>query len=334
MMTITHRTRLALTYLTIIMVLSVGFSYIFYHEATQAANTGFIRQASQLRNNLYFASPDVLQRIRDEGINKFNDNVLARLFLLNLFMLLAGGALSFYLARLSLEPLEESLEAQSRFTSDAAHELRTPLTVMKTEAEIALRAKNITTAEAKDILGSNLEEISKLQALTDALLRLAKNNSADSSDWKQVKITEVLNVAAERVEQQAKKRKIEFKLPSPSSVVVRGDKDQLAELFVILFDNAIKYGNDKTSVEVTALKNDSNIVIAVTDQGIGIDSKDLPHVFERFYRADQSRTKTNTDGYGLGLSVAEAIARSHGGTIAAASKAGEGTTFTVTLPRK
>lgn len=330
----TPRNRLAVTYLSIIMVLSLGFSVIFYTQTTRAAGVGFRRQAHQLRDNLYFIPTRSIERIRDDGIDRFNDNVLARLIFLNTGMLLVGGFVSYYLAKRSLEPMEEALAAQSRFTSDAAHELRTPLTAMKTEIEVGLRSKSLKSEETKEILRSNLEEIAKLETLTEALLRLAKNaHQPDPDSWKTVKITEVINTAASRVEPQAAKRNITFELPPASKVSIRADYDQLVELFVVLLENSVKYGASNTAVTVTALQNDSNVVVSVVDKGIGISKKDLPHIFDRFYRADQSRNKTDSNGYGLGLSVAEAIVKSHNGTIAASSKQNDGTVFTVTLPR-
>jgi len=331
---LSHRTRLALTYLGIIMVLSLGFSTIFYNQSTREVGAGYKFQTNELHDNLYFTPPSTIERIRDNGLDRFRVNLLWRLFILNLTMLVAGAIVSFYLAERSLEPLEEAMAAQGRFTSDAAHELRTPLTAMKAEIEVALRSKKLTDKDAREILESNLEEIVKLENLTAALLRLAKNShSADTSTWKSVKITEVLKDAAARVDTQLKASHMKMDLPEPATTTVRGDRDQLVELFVILMDNAIKYGTEKTTVTVTANKDDGNVVVTVADKGIGIKESELPHIFERFYRADQSRTKSRITGYGLGLSVARAITDAHDGTIAANSKAGEGTTFTVTLPR-
>ncbi len=329
----TPRNRLALTYLSIIMVLSISFSAGFYHDSSRAAGHGFKSQASALRNNIYFAPPGTVGRIRDAGIDRFNNSLLTRLVFLNIFMLGAGTLVSYYLAKRSLEPMEEAMAAQSRFTSDAAHELRTPLTAMKTEIEVGLRSKKLQSEEAKEILGSNLEEIAKLEILTEALLRLAKNShQPDPDSWKIVKITDVLRAAVERVEPQAINRGITFDLPSASKATLKADRDQLVELFVILMDNAVKYGTDNTAVTVTALRSDEEFVISITDKGMGIAAKDLPHIFDRFYRADQSRNKSKTSGYGLGLSVAQAIVKSHNGKISASSKPSEGTTFTVILP--
>jgi signal transduction histidine kinase len=329
------RNKLALTYLVIIMVLSISFSVVFYNESTREAGSGFRQQALELRDNLYFTPSTTIDRIRDKGIDQFRANLLWRLTMLNVGMLAAGTAVSLYLARRSLEPMEAAIERQSRFTSDAAHELRTPLTAMKTEIEVALRASKLSTVDTKELLKSNLEEVGKLETLTDALLRLAKNgDQPDVSLWKPTKITDVIAAAAERVRLQADKRHITLKLPAPSRTSLKADFDQLVELFVILFDNAVKYGRDNTEVAVQAHLDNDTIIVSVVDQGIGIANKDLPHIFERFYRADQSRTKTHISGYGLGLSVAEAIVHTHGGTISAESVQGSSTTFTVRLPKE
>lgn len=331
---LSHRTRLALTYLSIIMVLSIGFSAIFYHESTREVGAGFRRQASQLRKNVYFATPSVIERIRDDGLDDFRSSLFWRLVYLNIIMLAAGTIVSMYLAERSLEPLEEAMAAQGRFTSDAAHELRTPLTAMKTEIEVALRSGKLADKESREILESNLEEIVKLESLTAALLRLARNaHTTDNSGWQEVAVTEILRDAAERVSLPLKENDMTIDLPEPAITAVHGDRDQLVELFVILLDNAIKYGTKKTAITVTAGKDDGQVIVRVSDKGVGILESDLSHIFERFYRADQSRTKTKSTGYGLGLSVAEAIVEAHNGTLKADSQTGKGTTFTVALPK-
>jgi two-component system sensor histidine kinase CiaH len=327
------RTRLALTYLSIIMILSLGFSVLLYQQSTNVVGFGYRRQANQLRSNIYFAPPDMVNHIRDDGIHRFRNELTGKLILINFSMLIVGGFLSYYLAKRSLEPLEESIEAQSRFTSDAAHELRTPLTAMKTEIEVAIRSKKLQSKDAHDVLVSNLEEITKLELLIDSLLRLAKNGHLpNAEDWSLVKVHEVLKTATDRILPQANMRDITIKETQRVDVSIIGDKAQLIELFVVLLDNAVKYGTEKTDITINVAHNDKNITVTIRDKGIGIRPEDLPHIFERFYRADQSRSKSITSGYGLGLSVAQAIVATHKGTIVVHSKLGEGTSFAVTLP--
>lgn len=327
------RTRLALTYLAIIMLLTAGFSVIFYYQTMNEAGFGLQRQENQLRENLYFTTPDGLQRIRNEEIDRFRDNLIGRLVLVNAGMLIVGGVASYFLARRSLRPLEQALDAQTRFTSDAAHELRTPLTAMKTEIDVALRSKKLSTSEARDVLRSSKEEIAKLETLTAALLRLAKGaDTIDRTYWRDYKLSDILNASYGRLEDKAAKRRIEVNLPK-TRLAIHGDPDQLVELFVTLLGNAIKYSHEGSKVDMTAVDTEDTVRVSVIDNGIGITEVDMPHIFERFYRADQSRNKTRADGYGLGLSLAEAIVRAHGGKITVKSEYNTGSTFTVELPK-
>ena len=327
------RNRLAFTYLVIIMALSIGFSGIFYHQSTSANNNGLRRQAGQLGPNIFFSTPSAMERIRRDGQAEFNRNLLTRLILLNAGMLLAGAFTSLYLARRSLEPLEESMIAQSRFTSDAAHELRTPLTAMKTEIEVALRSGKISAAEAREILTSNLEEIEKLDSLTNALLRLARSQQQpDVGSLPVVEIDDSFKAALARIDDQSQERKIRLDVPEAIPFKVHGDVGQLTELFVVLLDNAIKYSPEKSTITVKATKSGDSIAIEIKDKGIGIKPEDLPHIFERFYRADQSRNKNIASGYGLGLSLAESIMKAHDGVIKVASNPGKGTTFILEFP--
>lgn len=329
----TARTRLALTYLAIIMALSIGFSVIFYLQSTSEVSFGLRRQATQLQSNLFFTTPDGIATIRDIELSRFRDNLLAKLILINAGMLVIGGVASYYLALRSLRPLEQALQAQSRFTSDAAHELRTPLTAMKTESEVALRSRKISTAEAKELLRSNLEEIGKLEILTSALLRLARSaEKIDTSHWQDYKLLDILKAAQTRLSDKAGQKNIKIKLPK-TTLVVHGDPDQLTELFVTLLGNAVKYSHDDSEVTVAASADSASVRVDIIDKGIGIAEVDMPHIFERFYRADQSRNKTKADGYGLGLSLAEAIVRAHGGEIRVKSIYGKGSIFTVVLPK-
>ncbi|MDQ3123231.1 MAG: HAMP domain-containing histidine kinase [bacterium] len=328
------RLRLTLTYLSIIMALTLGFSAIFYNQSISEAHSNLQRQESQLRDYLYFTNPRNVQRIQSAQLRTFQNNLLNKLAILNFIMVLLGACISYLLARISLRPLEETLIQQSRFTSDAAHELRTPLTAMKTEIEVALRAKKISSAEATELLNSNLEEIAKLESLTAALLRLAKSSeNIDKSHFDNFKLSDILQEAYERLADKAATRSISISLPNTKAVVL-GDSDQLVELFVPLFGNAIKYSHENSEITVAVQETENKVNVEVKDVGIGIAEVDLPHIFERFYRADQSRNKTAAEGYGLGLSLAQSIAEAHGGKITAKSEYGKGSTFTVVLPKQ
>lgn len=327
------RTRLALTYLAIIMVLTLGFSTAFYYQSINEANNNLLRQQNQLSEYLFFTTPEGISNIQAAELAAFKSNLFKRLALLNIGMLVLGTVVSSILARRSLRPLEEAFASQSRFTSDAAHELRTPLTAMKTEIEVALRDKKLKLAESNKVLESNLEEIAKLQSLTDALLRLAHSGEKiDKSNWQTYSLNDILGSARERLSTKAAKKKIKINLPN-NSMTIYGDPDQLVELFVTLLGNAIKYSPERSEVDVKAKRHEGKVCVDVIDRGVGITEVDLPHIFERFYRADTARSNGSAEGYGLGLSLAEAIVQAHGGKISVKSKYGKGSTFTVSLPK-
>ena len=129
----------------------------------------------------------------------------------------------------------------------------------------------------------------------------------------------------------AKKKNISIAAKIPKTKIA-GDKRALTELFTVLLDNAIKYSPNKKEVSITARKYDSKVQISVKDNGIGIKKEDLPHIFDRFYRADKSRTKQVVKGYGLGLSIAKRIVSTHNGTITVESEEGKGSAFIIVFP--
>jgi two-component system sensor histidine kinase CiaH len=320
--------KLTLWYLAIILALSVSFSLVVYnassHELMRPETTPVIRIVGNDTTG-FRAWDDVRSAELSTGLQR----VKGDLILFNLLVLVAGGIFSYYLARRTLVPIEEALETQRRFTGDASHELRTPLTVIQTENEVALRNPKLTRNEAVDLLKSNLEEVAKLKALSDGLLRLSGlDNQLEN---KTLAVKGIVAEAVSRWEKPAEKKKISIEADIKDSKV-RGDRDSLVELVSILLDNAIKYSPEAGQVKVSSVKKDSGTAISVEDQGEGIKSTDLTHIFERFYRADRSRSKQQIPGYGLGLAIAQKIAEAHAGHIEVQSEVGKGSTFTVYLP--
>jgi signal transduction histidine kinase len=258
--------------------------------------------------------------------------IMMTLLGVNLVILGLAGIGGYFLAGMSLKPIKDMIDEQHRFITDASHELRTPLTVLKSEIEVSLRDKNMTVAEARNILESNLEEVNNLQILTDNLLELASYQQKTLRDsFKTVHISDIMDDAIKAVHKAAKQKDISIK-NEMTDQFVKGNEISLVRLFVILLDNAIKYSPEKSAVTITEKKTDGYIKVRVTDQGIGIDEKDIPKVFHRFYRSNSARSKTQASGYGLGLSIAKKIVDNHDGSIKVESEKDKGTTFIVTLP--
>jgi two-component system OmpR family sensor kinase len=244
-------------------------------------------------------------------------------------MLIASSTISYFLARRNLEPVQEALEAQTRFTADASHELRTPLTAMRTELEVALRNPALTRADMQGLLKSNLEEVIKLKNLSEGLLKLAQTD-AKELHIAEVPLEGIMRDALRRLAPTAEAKHIVVENKT-ANAIVRGDEASLCELLIIIIDNAIKYSHAETAVTITSERQGRQVLIHVADHGRGIKTVDLPHIFERFYRADASRSKEAADGYGLGLPIAQKIIEANQGSIEVKSTYGKGSTFTIKL---
>lgn len=320
--------KLTLWYISIIMSISVGFSVALYTLSSQELTRGF-RSQGQLME--LYGPPESFEKLRLQQVRKSLQHLRANLVLLNVATLVVGGGAAYILARRTLQPIAEAMATQSRFAADASHELRTPLTAMQTENEVALRNSSLTRDQAKELLRSNLEEVAKLRSLSEGLLRLAQTNGASDFPTRPVALQKIITAAVGRMSKAADQKQITIKAVK-TNLAAQGDAESLTELVCILLDNAIKYSHANGAVTITTTLSQRMATIGVIDDGIGIAEKDLPHIFERFYRSDASRTRSAAGGYGLGLSIAAKIAELHRGRIEASSKAGKGTTFTVYLP--
>lgn len=322
--------RLAASYLAIIMVLSIGFSYVLYRTSARELERQIPPQSLFVSSPTDFGEGLEYHTFWQQRLEEGRSHLLGRLATLNLSVLVFGAAFSYYLARRTLRPIESAMEAQSRFVADASHELRTPLTALLASNEVALRKSQLTAKQAKDVLKSNNEEIIKLKDLTDGLLSLAAEDY-NNLTLQPVSLQDVAGEAMNRVLAAAQAKKISIQDDVPA-IKVFGDSSKLAQAVTILLDNAIKYSPDKSTVYLTAKTKDGHGSLSVRDEGTGIAAKDLPRIFDRFYRADPARTKSATNGYGIGLSIAHKIVEQHHGDITVASTPGQGSAFVIRLP--
>ena len=327
--------KLTAMYVGILMVICLLFSSLLYKVLSNELRRNYANQA-----NFFADREDLPDPARDPQIIRFLDRQLSagkqRVFLelvyINISLLLTGGIASYFLARRTLQPIEEAHEAQTRFTADASHELRTPLATMQTEIEVALRDPKLKLSQSKELLSSNLEEISTLRQLTSGLLTLARANESTPVP-QSTKLKTALDEALARTQKAADAKEIALQTEVPEKITVGVDRSHLIELLVILIDNAVKYSPNKAAISIKATDNNQQVVVQVEDHGIGISEVDLPHVFERFYRADNARTKSKQNGHGLGLAIAKQLTQQYGGTISIASKKNKGTTVSLDLPR-
>src|SRR5213593_763229 len=231
--------------------------------------------------------------------------------------------------------LERSFAALRRFTADASHELKTPLTVVRAGVERAITRPDMPP-ETLAALEETLQEVNRMTELLESLLTLARADEGRADLHREsVDLREIIAETGETGELLAEQAGvgIEIRLP-PEPLVLPVDRSRIRQLALNLIENAVKYTPRGGQVSVELSGNDGRAVFTVADTGIGIAPGDLPHVFDRFWRADAARTRTSERaGTGLGLAISKWIAEAHGGTIDVQSRPGRGTTFTVELPR-
>ncbi|HET8991807.1 MAG TPA: HAMP domain-containing sensor histidine kinase [Candidatus Saccharimonadales bacterium] len=326
--------RLTLWYLAIVMAISLIFSGILYNETTRELNRGLRSESQRIVSQypVFQGDPDL-----NLGPNTYyqdsSHRILIRLVGLNLIVLVVAGFSSYWLARRTLEPIEAAHARQKRFTSDVSHELRTPLTAIKMESEVALMNSKASASELRGTIESNLEEVAKLESLINNLLRLSRLEADElQQNFVSVDSKSIFDDAVAKLGKKANTHNINVKVGKHLNV--QGDKDSLVQLLVILLDNAIKYSPQGSEIQLSARSTKEDIIWEVSDHGVGIDPVSLEHVFDRFYRADNSRNKANeTEGYGLGLSIAQMIADIHDGTITITSQVQKGTSVSVHLKK-
>ncbi len=257
---------------------------------------------------------------------------------LNLESRLAVPATGDELARLAetlngmLDRLEQSFRRITQFTADASHELRTPVALMRTRAEIALR-RSRSEAEYRETLGQILEDLQRTSSLIENLMLLARADSgAQSLERARTNLVQNLGEVCLEGRALADSKQIILCAELPASPLwIEADAGSLRRLFLILLDNAVKFTPPKGRITVSLSSSDGFAVAEVRDTGIGVAPEDLPHIFERFFRADRARSR-ETGGAGLGLSIGKWIAEAHRGTLSASSTPGEGSVFQVRIP--
>lgn len=323
--------KLTLWYLGILMAISLIFSIAIYQINFHEVNVRLenLQRGLQSEESISGAD-DVLtstltgtdnpqisatDALRIAQSHEASNQMILSLLYINFGILLAGGVGSYVLARRTLKPIEQAHDAQSRFTSDASHELRTPLAAMKAEIEVTLRDKKIPEHEARELLESNLEEVNKLIQLSEMLLNLSRLDY-NRLEMKKVDMSTQLNEALKSF----KDSKDRFDITSRKNAFVQGDKTALTELMTILIDNAVKYSEPDSRISIRIYEQMRLVCFEIVNTGPTISEDALPQLFHRFYRGDGSRTQSNANGYGLGLSLAKKIVDVHGGEIEVTSK--------------
>lgn len=306
--------RLTAIYSGILLAICVGFSVVIYTGATRS----FADRPIDRRPDFVLEVNDeieVLIRERDSAIQR---QLLVQLIIVNICVFGTGVFASYFLAKLTLKPIHENMKTQAEFVSNASHELRTPLNTMRMENEVLRRDPKATREEYIDLVDSNLEEIGKLSALCTSLLSLSRNEMLLLTN---VELPPVIEETVAKIMPLAAKKKIKI-VRHVKTEKIEANPEALAEIMTVLLENAIKYSPEKSKISIVA----DGHKVQIIDQGSGIAPEDLPHIFERFYRAEKSHT---TSGHGLGLAIARHLALQQNLKITASNNDKKGATFTI-----
>lgn len=283
----------------------------------------------------------------------------------NIILIVDGGIiavsafLGYALAGFTLKPIQKNQDVQRRFMSDASHELRTPLSIMKTGIEVELR-NPANPLECKPILSSNLEEINRMADLVENLLFILRADSGNEEfKFETVDLSQIITSVLQNMKPYAAERKVTItvgdqKIPHTvadttedlktattlqdtenveplNGMFITGDLNKLKQAFYNILKNAVDYSKPEGQVHLTVFKKPKTLTLEITDDGTGIPEKELPFVFERFYRSS-SNSGLYSDGSGLGLAITKEIIRKHKGEIKIQSSLGNWTKVTINLP--
>lgn len=303
--------------------------------ASSGISRSLFSERLRFRFNESFSGQEVSGRLPPPGPNMGNiqKDFQNTILLVNGMLLLVAAGLSYGLAGLTLRPIRSAYQRQRQFLSDASHELRTPLAILQTGLESQLR-RNTNVKDTKKIK-SHLEEVDRMTRLVEDLLQLSyfaeRNNQISNKE--RIDLGLLLKKTTERFKELAAKNQItiDFVMATGSNATILGDKDLLSQAITNVLKNAIYYNKPGGKIVARFSKNPTQAVIEIEDTGMGMNAEDLAHVFDRFYRAEKSRSR-GTGGSGLGLSITYAVLHAHQGNIDIQSVPDKGTKVVMTLP--
>jgi signal transduction histidine kinase len=257
------------------------------------------------------------------------DNLRNILLMIDGVLLVMIPVITWLLTGNALKPVQEAHKRERQFLTDASHELRTPLSILRAEMEVALKKKQ-SLAEYEKVIRSSIEEVEELIALVENLLFMSREQTRHSSPINEkIDLTDLTAEQVAGFQQKAKQKKLTLTFrPPEKETIILGNQQLLKRLLTNLLDNAIKY-TKRGGITITIKQTKEKASVTIADTGIGIPKIQLEKIFDRFYRADSSRTEK---GYGLGLSIAKQIVAVHHGEITVKSSPKKGTTMQVSFP--
>jgi two-component system sensor histidine kinase CiaH len=269
---------------------------------------------------------------RSADLEEYLGSLGRSILIADLITLVVGGAASAFLAGRTLRPIRATVESEKQFFANAAHDLRTPLAVMRSEAEVALRAGTLTSDNARRIVRSSLEEIDRMSAMVEQVLDLARGDRVDrAASHAPLDLAAAARGMVDKAQARAGERGVRLTLDAPSEARIRGDALAIPRAIGNLLENSLAYTPPGGAVEVSVQRAHGHVLLRVDDTGIGIPEEDLPRITEPFFRGDRARG-AHAGGAGLGLTIVKSIMDAHGGTLRAARRQTGGTSVTLRFP--
>lgn len=248
------------------------------------------------------------------------------------FLMLTVTLCSYYLAKLTLSPIQRNYDAQKRFIADASHELRTPLAILKTDMEITLDQPKLPSS-TKQMLNSYLEETNKMTSMVNDLLLLSKFDSSQISiKPEEIDLSDYLKYVIEKIKTLATPKKIKIDYSSDKKIIANIDRNLFEQAIRNVIKNAIEYSPTKSIITISLKSSRSRAIIEVQDQGVGMAQSEAERIFERFYRGEGTK-KQKVEGAGLGMAITQEIIKKHNGTISVVSRVGKGTKIILEIPK-
>lgn len=308
------------------LILFISSSFIYGAFSKRLENRFKSNRTITVRTVWTAPPPPTAEQVRADLIRS--------ILIVNGLLLGCAALLGYCLAYITVKPLQEMNEKQKRFFGDASHELRTPLSILQIDLENQLANNTITTQQHQQ-LTSHLEEVTRMSTLVNNLLTLSRFDEYSPDQEKNftsINIIALINSLVTPLQTLAKHHAVELKFTNPSQTEINifSNTTILSQALTNIIKNSIVYNKPNGTVEITAAQNKNKTIITVVDTGIGMTAEEIQKVFDRFYRANKSRS-SQISGSGLGLSIAHSSLQYLGGTIDITSTPGKGTTTTLTL---
>lgn len=320
--------RLTLWYVLLATGLCLLFSAVVYHLSTGEIAERLHHQYARFMDSDH--DRDTIP-LPDADIHRSGQHLLGELVWFNAAVVAGSSVVGYFLARRTLRPIQNAHQAQLRFTAEASHELRTPLAAMRADTEVALMEKTLPSS-AKRALEDNLRDIERLERLTNHLLNIARYQNKPTAKPELLDLDEIVQDVIAQLDHVMQEKHLRIRQDIHPAQIM-GEPYGVRQLVAIVLDNAIKYSQQQDVITISLELEVKRVLLTIRDSGIGIPDRDLPHVFERFYRSANTKSTTKAmPGYGLGLPLAQEIAKAHNATIALQSHENEGTTVRISFP--